>query len=290
MSKYSDEELMNLTDEEREALEAEGEDQGHDEDTETHEGDADESTAEDDASDAEGDEDDAQADKENAGEAEEEEEKTARREEQHAPLLTADAPEGADEKLKEISEQKNKLVEQFDDGDLTAREYQSELDKLAKAEREIELALHKSQIAAEMQEQQAKNAWLSTVNTFLDENPEYREKKRLYAMLDIEVRDIAADEANAGMSGRDILEKAHQNIADELGILAQQPAGKQKPKGKRAIDAPPTLARVPAAEHTDVDNGRWAQLDRLMERDPERYEAEIAKLSDADREAYLTAQ
>src|SRR5690606_7261895 len=229
-----------------------------------------------------------EADGGNGDDAEEEAEKDSVATEVQ-PLLAADVPEDAAEQLEAIAKQKEELVQKFDDGELTAKEYQLELDKLAKQEREIEQAQFKAKLAQEMAEQQARNAWLQTGNQFLSEHAEYRQYPLRYKALDLAVRELAAQEENQGLSGREILEKAHEQIVEQFGLARadEKPEGKKR---RKTIEAPPTLANVPAASATETEDGRWAKLDRLMETDPERYERELAKLSDADRDAYLAAR
>jgi hypothetical protein len=270
MSKYTEEEMQDLTEEERAALE----------DLEAEEAEAE---AEDEKEEA------GEADGGNGDDAEEEVGKDSVATE-FQPLLDADAPEDAAEQLEAIARQKEELVQKFDDGELTAKEYQLELDKLAKREREIEQAQFKARLAQEMAEQQQRNAWLATVNQFLSEHAEYRQYPLRYKALDLAVRELAAQEENQGLSGREILEKAHEQIVEQFGLARAEDDLKPEGKKRRKIEAPPTLANVPAASATETEDGRWAKLDRLMETDPERYERELAKLSDADREAYLAAR
>lgn len=291
MSRYTEEELQDLTEEERAALEEleaeEAEAEEEEEDAgEAEGGDGDTGSEADDGDDG-GDGDEAEGGEDEADGAEEEAEEDSVATEVQ-PLLAADAPEDAAEQLEAIAKQKEELVQKFDDGDLTAKEYQLELDKLAKQEREIEQAQFKAKLAQEMAEQQQRNAWLATVNQFLSEHAEYRQYPLRYKALDVAVRELAAQEENQGLSGREILEKAHEQIVEQFGLARAE----EKPEGKKRrkpIEAPPTLANVPAASATETEDGRWAKLDRLMETDPERYERELAKLSDADREAYLAA-
>lgn len=278
MAKHTEEELeaMGLTDEELEALEADGDE----EELEDDDGEADDDQgADDETTDAEGKADD------------DEQEQPARAE--RAPILTAEDPGDTEEKLKAIADSKEKLIEEFDDGELTAKEYQIELDKLAKQERDIERVVDRANLARDMEEQRARNEWLDTVNTFLEDHDEYRKFPMRHRALDAAVRELAAVEENASLSGAEILEKAHDQIVEQFGIQ-KQPKPKDEGDKKRAgrkIDAPPSLARVPASDLTETgDSTRWSKLDRLMETDPERYEAEMGKLSDADREAYLQAQ
>ena len=282
MSRYTEEELQDLTEEERAALEAE------EADAEDEEEDAGEAEGGDGDTGSEANDGDDGGDGDDADGAEKEAEHDSLATEVQ-PLLAADAPEDAAEQLEAIAKQKEELVLKFDDGELTAKEYQLELDKLAKQEREIEQAQFKAKLAQEMAEQQQRNAWLATVNQFLSEHAEYRQYPLRYKALDVAVRELAAQEENQGLSGRQILEKAHEQIVEQFGLARAE----EKPEGnkrRKPIEAPPTLANVPAASATETEDGRWAKLDRLMETDPERYERELAKLPEADRESYLQAQ
>lgn len=302
--KWTEEELAALTDEERAALledthdeqEADQEvDQEEQDTTQDADDQRDESEDTDDDQDDDSDQDDdtegEQDDDDQAGD--DEAEKTQEEARHHVPILDATEPEDAQERLDQITSQKDQLVQQFDDGELTAKEYQQQLDALAKQEREIEQAQFKAKLAAEMQEQQARNQWLSTVNAFLDDNPTYRQNQLMYRTLDMVVRDLAQQEANAGLSGREILERAHQQIAEQFGLQTEQedkPATKVTKKASRkTIDAPPTLKQMPAADNNEITDTKWDKLDRIAQTDPIKYEEELAKMSDAERDAYLAA-
>lgn len=203
-----------------------------------------------------------------------------------APILVADAPADADTKLAEIATKKEALITQFDDGDITAKEYQQQLDALSKQEREVELAIHKAQLAAEMEQQRLKNEWTTTVTSFIEANPIYKDNPRLYRALDQEVRDVANSEEGKTLSGAKILAKAHENLAQAFGFKpATKPAGKP-PKA----DLPPSLHGVPAADANDVQGGKYAALDRLASTNPIAYEEALMKLSDGERDAYLASQ
>lgn len=208
-----------------------------------------------------------------------------------APLLVAEAPADADAKLAAIGEKKNTLIAQFEDGDITAKEYQTELDKLAKEERTIERAVDKAQIAAEMTQQQETNAWLAQAQDFVtNKHPEYSKSQVRHMALDNFVKEIGRNPANASMTGAQILAEAHKRVVEDLGEAPAKKAAADasKPlKGSQA-EPPKTLAKVPAAQGNDVDDGRWALLDRLASTDPEALEEKLMKLSEADRDAYLS--
>jgi hypothetical protein len=217
------------------------------------------------------------------------------------PLLVAEAPADADAKLKEIGDKKAELVEQFDNGDITAKEYQTQLDALNRDERALERAIDKAKIAADIKQQQEMTAWMGEVKDFTSKaHPEYSTSRVRWTALDTFVKEIASNPENAGLSGKQILAKAHDMVVADLGEAPEPSAdaGGKKDGGKKGekdgkplkgskIDPPPTLAKVPAADNQDVEGGRWAALDRLAQTDPIELEEKLMKLSPADRDAYL---
>lgn len=206
---------------------------------------------------------------------------------QQAPILVAPAPEDAELKLKEIGDQKETLLTQFDDGDITAREFQKQMDELNKRERTIELDLREAQLAVKMEAQRAQNDWIATCNAFIEANPVYKENSRLYRALDQEVKDLAAKEETANWSGQKFLEEAHKELAKAFNLPA---ANGNKAAAKRTTDnLPPNLAKVPAADVNDTDGGQYAVLDRLANSDPLAYEEALARMPQAQRDAYMAA-
>lgn len=205
-----------------------------------------------------------------------------------APILVVDKPADADDQLKAIASQKEDLITKFDDGEITAKEYQQQLDALAKQEREIERTLERAALAAEMEQQRLKNEWTNTVNSFIAANPVYKDNARLYRALDQEVRDVANSDDGKTLTGAQILAKAHQSLAEAFGLQTNRPAAQQQRPPK--ADAPPSLHGVPAADANDVTGGKYAALDRLANTNPIAYEEALMKLPDAERDAYLASQ
>ena len=203
------------------------------------------------------------------------------------PLLVAEAPADAEAQLQKIAEDKAALVEKFDDGELTAKEYQAELDKLNKQERTIERQLDKAQIAADLEHQRQVNEREQSINAFLAEVKIPRDPANLrFITLDGAVRLVASKEENANLRPREILQKAYDLCVSEgtLQPAKQEPKAKE-PAPKKAIDAPKTLANLPAAEISDTSDARFAHINRI--KDPEAREAAFAQLSPADQDAYL---
>lgn len=311
--KYSDDLLEGLTDEEREALKAPDDttstmEKAYDGSGDGEQAEKDGAKADDGQGDADGDGaadgktagaadadnggDDAGAGQDDTGAADADAGAAPMAAAQLAPLLVAEAPADADAKLTEIGQKKSALSDQFENGDITAKEFQSGLDALNKEERTIERAVEKAQIAAEMRQQQETNNWLTQVQDFISaKQPEYSTSTVRYMALDAFVRQIGSDPANANMTGAQILAEAHKRVIDDLGEA--KASGKTQAKAEGAplkgsqAQPPKTLAKVPSADSNTVEDGRWSALDRLFEVDPLAAEEKVMRLSADERDAYL---
>lgn len=254
----------------------------------------DEADAEDEAEDdGEDEEPEDDAETEEAGdEADEDDEVEGLR---PAPRIAV--PEDADAKLAELEKKRDDLAEKFDDGEITAKEFNRAVAEIDKQVREIERAKDR----AIFFEETRKHTWLTqTVPTFLDQHPAYQDRT-LHGLLDAEVRkrQVAAIEKGKDPLDPAILEQAHKAIVRSAQSLtgAEQAEPRKRPEPTRAATkaapqpkkrpaSPPTLANVPASEIADTD-GEFAALDRLGETDPEAFEEAYARLSPADRARYL---
>lgn len=216
-------------------------------------------------------------------------EAAANEKKQPPPVLISQAPADAEAKLTEITTKKADLATKFDDGELSAKDYQVAMDALNKEERGIEMAVHEANIATKMQAQQARNTFLQEVQTFTD-GTLYKQSPLAWEALNAAVKSVGSDPANANLTARQILEKAHADVLKDPVLNSAFASAKQpgKAPGKKpAAEIPPTLGRMPSAEHTDTSGDKFASLDRLFERDPLAYEEAVGKLSASDREAYL---
>ncbi|MPZ36671.1 MAG: hypothetical protein GEU95_01190 [Rhizobiales bacterium] len=218
----------------------------------------------------------------------------ARAPRQAVPAWTA--PADAEAQLTQLATERDQLAERFDNGEITAKELLSKQAEIASRERKIERDRDRAEMASEM----ATAVWTqTTVPTFLDAHPHYRNNQTLNGMLDAEVRrlQVAAMEAGKDQLDPSILIDADANIAAALAPFGVKPkvaasaaadAGKTAaPAGKPEI--PPTLGTLPATEITGTGDGKYASLDRLAEANPIAFEDALAKLPEAEREAYLRA-
>ena len=286
MATYTEEELASLTDEEREGLlddsllddPEDGEDDGDDAgkpDADAGADDADEQPGRDDGADA----DDGTADAEPEAAA------------SNAPaLIKTELPEDITEKLADIDKREDELSEKFEDGEITTAEYRAELRKLTWERSELEKSQLKHELAENFNQAQLEANWQRDVAQFLEKHPEVQASQLRMDSFDSVVRKVTAETMNAGKApSMADLNKAFAEWSEQLGIQTK-PAAKGDKQAKLAREIPPTLAKVPAAEMQDTADGKWAHLDRLMDSDPLAYEAALAKMSEADQDAYLSAR
>jgi len=209
---------------------------------------------------------------------------------QAAPILIAPVVEDAAAKLAEIDTKKEALLNQFDDGDITMREYQKQVAELDKDMRLIERAQDRAELAGQMEQQRLQNDWNATCAAFVSTHAVYKDNARLYKALDAEVRELATKPETAQWTGQQFLDEAHKNLKTAFGF-AETPGAKpgEAPQRQQRGELPPNLAKVPAADVQDTNGGRFAVLDRMANTDPEGYEETLNKMSQSERDAYLAA-
>jgi hypothetical protein len=205
------------------------------------------------------------------------------------PVFEApEVPADVDDQIAAAKLAKLKLAEKFDEGEITAVEYAKQTEELNDFQRELEHNRFKAQLSAESQQSREMETWEDTCSTFLGTHPEISKSKLRYDSFDYAVRLVTGDQENASMTGAQMLEKAYQTWVTELGIQVDhpaQPGAKPDPQKAKVV---PNIGSLPAAQANNTDDGKFAYLDRLADADPLKYEATLAKLSDADREAYLS--
>jgi len=187
-----------------------------------------------------------------------------------------------------LEKQKDELTAKADDGELTFSEYRAEMRKIDVQLEELKTERMAANIAAKNAVDHYKDV---TVPEFLAKHTEYQPGSILHAMLDAEVRRLQNSAHNKLNPA--ILEQAHQNLTDQVSkAYGVKPSAQNKQVVAKAAAAArevvPTLGTVPAADgNDDTDGGEFAWLDRLSNSDVEKYEQELAKLSDEKRDRYL---
>lgn len=192
------------------------------------------------------------------------------------------------EQIEALEKKKDELDAKWDDGELTGPEYRAEIRKI---DAQVD-TLKEQRMASNIGHANALSHYKDvTVPEFFKEHAEYAKGSILYAMLDAEVRKLQSSAHNPFNS--EILRRAHQNITEQVSkAYGVKPTAQNKQTGAKpaaaAREVVPTLGTVPAADPNDTDGGgEFAWLDRLANADVEKYEQELAKLSDEKRERYL---
>lgn len=176
------------------------------------------------------------------------------------------------------------LDEQLDSGKLDFDEYKKELMAL---ERERTKDLVKQEISRSKVE----DTWKAEQDEFFSENDYLKGNKIVYDAFAREVNDLLGQKEWANKPGPDILNKAKETIDQAFGIKPEKPKPKEKTDGQKAVDkakqsrakkaAPKTLKDVPAADgNTD---GAFEHLDNL---EGPALEAAVAKMTPEEQEAW----
>lgn len=216
------------------------------------------------------------------------------------PIPNWQPPADLKVKYDDVAKRKSELALKFDEGDIGARDYQGELDKLNGEEKALDREVIKAETKAEMGRDMRIANWTEvTVPDFLADHPEY-EDPDLNAMLDAKVRQLQTAEkspfVNTPLSPR-VLEAAHKALTEAAAKLAGVKSGeaagdKKAANGKEKLEAKdpakrklaPNLGALPASDINDTGEGRFAALDKLKGIE---YEDALAKLTEAEQEAYL---
>lgn len=199
-------------------------------------------------------------------------------------------PADINDKIKALDAERDKLAEQFDDGELNAKELRA---KLKPIESELDELKERRTSAAVTRDLAIERYKTETVPTFFSEHPQYKPGTVLHTMLDTELRKLQS--ASKDPLNPKHLQKAHaildKQLREALGDAAKPKPKTENQSGKGKLpkrEAPLTLANVPAADISDTgDGGEFAYLDRLANQDIEAYERELGKLSDEKRDRYL---
>lgn len=220
---------------------------------------------------------------------------------QGSPLYIAQAPEGFDDKMKGIGEQKSALAKQFDDGDKTTAEYQEELDKLNRQERELERQMDRHKMSVEMEEQRVTNVRMGEINAFLASVDIPNDQNNLkFRTIDNAVRLVASLPEHENSSPTVIMQasydlcvkegvlqpKAKPDDAAKLAADKLEADKKAAADKKKGINVPQTLASLPASSVSETEENQFAHLNRM---NPDQREAAFNKLTPAQQEAYLAA-
>lgn len=203
--------------------------------------------------------------------------------------------------LAEIDKERDALVEQFEDGDLTREDYKAKLADLSKRERDVTGRIAR----AEAQQEAVRTAFYGEVRAYAREYPDLlAENGPHIEAFDRHVRAVTASADYEHLSYRQMLEAAHRLYVAESEVLGREhvplkaaapkpkadtPAPEaQKPKPKREIV--PTLGKAPAAAPVAVSDSRFANLQQRLDAatTAAEIEAVMASMTPDEAEAFAS--
>lgn len=187
-----------------------------------------------------------------------------------APVLVVAAPEDAKAQLDAIAAKKSDLIDKFEAGEITTREYQNQLDSLNDQRSEIQSQVREANMAQKLNEQQVQNLWVADCTAFIGKNAEYADiNGERHQALNAAIMTLAKMPQNRGISNQDALAKAHKMVKAMYGeeVVAKPTAAANPAKVAQPVvpkpAAPPNIGSVPAANMNDDTGGEFAAVDRL---------------------------
>lgn len=209
-----------------------------------------------------------------------------------APQYQAQLPENYDQQITDLKGRESELRQKFKDGEIDIEEFDTQREAIS-AEREIlSRAALKAEISQEMSQQQAAAQWQAQVQSLFATakaaGVDYATNANLQSDLDLFVKRLASDDANADKPAEWFLTEGHKRVVALHGLNVAAPTTPTpKPAAvsrKTPIDAAPkTLAQVPGGDGPGDVGGEFAHLDALEGDD---LEGAISRMTPAQREKY----
>lgn len=211
-------------------------------------------------------------------------------------------PKDAKTRLEQIETEIAAAEEKWDAGDIGDTEFKRSIKELNAERAQISARIEAAQVYATRSQAEAQAAddrrWKAAVDGFKAANGElWKDEHR--PRFNEHVKAVTADPRYASMTFDQQLrlaanfyvsERAALDLpAPKLGKAAPAPA--PKPGAGRRPPLPQTLAHLPAAEMTETGNSRFSHIEAMEAAgDVEGAEEAVARLSAADRAAYLRGE
>lgn len=270
------------------------------------ESDGDEPEDDDDAGDGENDGDDETKAEAEAGDA-------AEAAEAPDPVFNPADTTEAKATIDSAAAERKALRDAYNDGELTDDEFDAKMDALNDSIVEAKAAIKEAEKAEAQSLEAMQAAWFSKVDAFLDANPAFRdntpnsklEGNSYLTALDTVMKAVNQDARYAGMTMNERIEASakivrayvqQQTGADIPGLDRKGGAAKEKEKDARATakakvaeqgkrpDPVQTLGNVTAATETEIEDSRFAAIDKADGMDAE---AMFQRMTPAEQKAFL---
>jgi len=199
----------------------------------------------------------------------------------------------------------DELQQAYDDGDLTSAEWKAQLADVVKAQAVAQMALENARTIPATPIEEYRETWFSKVTAYQDQHA-YLSEPDHFDNWDAALKMVNTNGAYAKLTMSQKIEQAHRIYAAHYEGLEGKPlptkpglttAQKQaaaaesaKPTGPRTDprpEAPTTLAELTNASDGGLEDGRFAQIDRVADSDALKGEQLFSQMSEADQIAYL---
>lgn len=223
------------------------------------------------------------------------------------PTYKADLPADFDARKQAAADKEAAAWAAFRNGEIQQDALQTQLTEVAAERADLQKLETKVEISKEMSAQTAEQQWQHAVATFIDGAKsvvDYSTDAKRAADLDLFVRSLANDPANADKGMSWFLEEAHKRVLALHNIApapapatavptpapAQAPAAPAPAPASRKPDTtglPPSLAQVPGSDGPGDVGGEFADIDKLSGLE---LEDAIRRMTPAQRERYGRGQ
>lgn len=231
------------------------------------------------------------------------EESQQTREESTEGAETGEQKSETQQRIEQIPEEISQLNQKFDDGEIGFTEYLDQRDALRQEQTRLEVLpeVEKTyeQREAEKQQQSLQQQWRDDVTDFTqNEAPDVLQDIDTYNKW-VELTNAKLDNADYdGLSNKEILRESAKETRAIRGL--SDPNAQEQTQENKAAEArkganqsrkdeaeqTQSLSGVPEAAASEGSPDKFTYLDQLMENDPEKFETEVAKLSETERDEY----
>lgn len=211
----------------------------------------------------------------------------------------------AEAKLVEADQALEELLMKYDDGELTSEEYREQQKAIIAEQTQAQAAITNAQSVADQGIQQQQQHWFNRLEAYKQAAPELWSEDHL-AGWDRQLRAVTGNQAYADMSRDAQIKMAHRLYAAEYEARNGTPLEIAPPAAKgeaRAENtgpdeklevkkgekpkAPQTLADFNSDTSAEVEDSRFAAIDRQIMKDPIAAENAFASMTPEQQERYL---
>lgn len=197
-------------------------------------------------------------------------------------------PADLDTKITSVRDEQLVLATKFDEGDLSAQDYQ----KQNRALDDQIATLRETKLKATMSFDAKVDEWLNvTAPAWLDKHEHYRTNPALFEQLNEQVKKLQETTFQPNIFDARIMDVAHARLTETFRQMGLNAPGAAPAKDKAGRVIPPNIGGLPQAGEDDLnDGGAFAALDRLMDSDYLAWEGKLQSMSEADRDTYLATR